>query len=76
MGLGGFTTADLARRRLTAHMVALVYNWRILFVRLAEPDKHLEVITSWPLLLSGIADRTRHARQTALRVTSAHGRAN
>ena len=73
-GWGGFTTADLARCRITARMVALVYNWWNLFVRLAEPDKHLEAITSRPLLLTAIAECTHHARQTTLRVTSAHGR--
>ena len=72
---GGFTTHDLARCRLAARMVALVYNWWNIFVRLAEPDKHLEAITSRPLLLAGIAERTRHGRQTTLRIASTHGRA-
>jgi len=74
-GWGGFTTHDLARCQLTARMVALVYDWWNIFVRLAEPDKHLEAITSRPLLLTGIGERTRHGRQTTLRITSAHGRA-
>jgi hypothetical protein len=74
-GWGGFTTHDLARCRLTARMVALVYNWWNIFVRLAEPDKHLEAITSRPLLLAGIAERTRHSRQTTLRIASTHGNA-
>ena len=74
-GWGGFTTHDLARCRLTARMVALVYNWWNIFVRLAEPDKHLEAITSRPLLLAGIAERTRHGRQTTLRIASTHGHA-
>ena len=74
-GWGGFTTHDLARCRLTARMVALVYNWWNIFVRLAEPDKHLEAITSRPLLLAGIAERTRHARQTTLRIAAGHGNA-
>ena len=74
-GWGGFTTKDLARCRLAARMVALVYNWWNIFVRLAEPDKHLEAITSRPLLLAGIAERTRHGRQTTLRIASTHGRA-
>lgn len=73
-GWGGFTTKDLARCQLTARMVALVYNWWNIFVRLAEPDKHLEAITSRPLLLAGIAERTRHGRQTTLRIASAHSR--
>ena len=46
-----------------------------LFVRLAEPDKHLEAITSRPLLLSAIATRSRHARQTTLKVASLHAKA-
>ena len=50
-----------------ARFIALIYNWWSLFVRLAEPGKHLEAITSRPLLLSAIAERTRHARQTTLR---------
>jgi Transposase DDE domain group 1 len=74
-GWGGFTTKDLARCQLAARMVALVYNWWNIFVRLAEPDKHLEAVTSRPLLLAGIAERTRHGRQTTLRIASAHGRA-
>ena len=74
-GWGGFTTKDLARCRLAARMVALVYNWWNIFVRLAEPDTHLEAITSRPLLLAGIAERTRHGRQTTLRIASTHGRA-
>ncbi len=60
-GWGGFTTHDLARCRLIARMVTLVYNWRNVFVRLTEPDKHLEAITSRPLLLAGTGGR-RHRR--------------
>lgn len=74
-GWGGFTTRDLARCQLMARFIALVYNWWNLFVRLAEPDKHLEAITSRPLLLSAIAERSRHARQTTLKVANAHAKA-
>ena len=74
-GWGGFTTQDLARCRLAARLVALVYDWWNLFTRLAEPDKHLEAITSQPLLLTAIAERIRHARQTTLRITSTHAKA-
>ncbi len=52
-GWGGFTTRDLARCRTMARFIAPIYNWWNLFVRLAEPDKHLEAITSRPLLLAG-----------------------
>ena len=74
-GWGGFTTHDLARCRLAARLVALFYNWWNIFVRLAEPSFHREAITSRPLFLSAIATRTRHARQTTIRVTSAHAEA-
>jgi len=74
-GWGGFTTHDLARCRLAARNVALIYNWWNLFARLAKPDQHLEAITSRPLLLSSIATRIRHARQTTLRVASTHAKA-
>ena len=71
-GWGGYTTQDLARCRLMARMVALVYNWWTLYVRLAEPGKHLEAISSRPLLLHGVATQTKHAGQTRLSITSTH----
>ncbi len=55
-GWAGFTTRDLPRCQLMARFIALIYNWWNLFVRLAEPDRHLEAITSRPLLLSAIAE--------------------
>jgi hypothetical protein len=73
-GWGGFTTQDLARCRLMARMVALVYNWWTLFVRLALPHKHFEAISSRPLLLHGVATHTHHAGQTRLTVTSLHAK--
>lgn len=72
-GWGGFTTQDLKRCRLLAASVALIYNWWSLFVRLADPDQHREVITSRPLLLQAIAQKTQHAGQTTLSVSSTHG---
>jgi len=74
-GWGGFTTHDLQRCRVMARCVGLVYNWWSLFGRLADPDRRMEAITSRPLLLHGVARRTRHAGQTTLIITSAHGSA-
>jgi hypothetical protein len=71
-GWGGFTTHDLTRCRLTARIVALVCNWWNLFVRLADPDRHREAITSRPLLLQAIGRQTQHAGKTTIIVTSAH----
>jgi hypothetical protein len=72
-GWGGFTTHDLKRCRLLARSVALIYNWWSLFVRLADPERHREAITSRPLLLTALARRTHHAGQVRLTVSSAHG---
>ena len=56
-------------------MIALIYNWWSLFVRLAEPDKHYEAIVSRPLLLHGVGKQTSHAGQKTLTISSTHGRA-
>jgi hypothetical protein len=74
-GWGGYTTQDLKRCRLISRMVALVYNWWSLFVRLAA-GKHREAITSRPLLLYGVARQTKHAGQTTLRISSNHAKSS
>ena len=72
--LDGLATRDLTRCRHMARLVALIYNWWSLFVRLADPERHREAITGRPLLLHGVARQTHHAGQTRLTVTSHHGR--
>jgi hypothetical protein len=74
-GWGGFTTRDLKRCRLIARLVALVYNWWSVFVRLADPDKHAEAITSRPLLLYAPAREIAHGRQRRLIVSHPHAEA-
>jgi hypothetical protein len=71
-GWGGFTTHDLARCRLSAMAVALVYNWWSLFVRLGNPKARLEAITSRPFLLSAVARQTTHGGAKQLTITSQH----
>ena len=73
-GWCGFVTQKLAPCRLIARMIALVYNWWSLFVRLVEAEKHYEAIVSRPLLLHGVGKQTQHAGQTTLTITSSHGR--
>ena len=73
-GWGGFVTRDIKRCRFIARMIALIYNWWSLFVRLANPDKRLEAITSRPLLLHGVGKLTHHAGQQSLTITQNHGR--
>ena len=71
---GGFTTQDLKRCRLMARNTALIYNWWTIFVRLAKPGKHLETISSRPLLLHAIGKQVNHSGQTFIKITSTHGR--
>lgn len=72
-GWGGFTTKKMKSCQFMARMIALVYNWWNLFVRLAIPEKHHEAITSRPLLLSSVGRLTEHGRQKKLVITSTHG---
>ena len=58
-----------------ARIIAVIYNWWTLFVRLIEPNSHLEAITSRPLLLHAIGTRIRHAGQTIIQVNSNHAEA-
>ena len=74
-GWGGYTTKDLKRCRMISRMVALVYNWWSLYVRLANPNKHHEAITSRPLLLHAVAKQIKHGGQTFLTITSPHAKA-
>jgi len=71
-GWAGFTTKDRQRCQIMGRVIALVYNWWTIFMRLGLPDKHAEAITSRPLALHGIARQTRHANQTTLEITSTH----
>lgn len=72
-GWGGYTTSDLKSSQLMSRMIALIYNWWTLFVRLANPDNHFEAITSRPLLLSSVGKLTQSGRQKKMVLTSQHG---
>jgi len=73
-GWGGFTTHDQKSCQLMIRIIALVYNWWSLFVRLVNKDKHYEAITSRPLLLSSVGKLTEHGGQKKMVITSSHGR--
>jgi len=72
-GWGGFTTRDLKSCRFISRMIALIYNWWTLFARLANPDNHLEAVTSKPLLLNGVGRMTSSGRQKRMVITHHHG---
>ena len=71
-GWNGFTTRKLAPCRLMANLVALVYNWWHLYVRLYDAEHHREAITSRPALLGGVARMTRHSGQSTIKVSLLH----
>jgi hypothetical protein len=72
-GWGGFVTKDLLRCQIAARNIALVYNWWSLFVRLADPSKRREAITSRPMLLEAVARQITHSGQTTITITPTHG---
>jgi hypothetical protein len=74
-GWAGFTTQDRKRCQIMGRIIALVYNWWTIFMRLTIPDKHAEASTSRPLALHGIARQTRHGNQTTVEITSTHSKA-
>ena len=71
-GWSGYTTSDLHRCRLMARIIALIYNWWTIFVRLIEPAHHLEAITSRPLLLHAVGKQIQHAGHKIIQVNSNH----
>lgn len=73
-GWSGYTTTDLHRCRLMAKIIALIYNWWTLFVRLITPSNHLEAITSRPLLLHAVGKQITHAGHKIIQVNSNHAK--
>jgi len=71
-GWAGFVTHDLKRCRIIARLIALVYNWWNVFTRLAQPDQHMEAVTSRPLLLHAVGRMVRTGRRKIIRLTSTH----
>ena len=69
----GYTTHDLKRSSMMAQVIALIYNWWTLFVRLINPNKHTEALTSRPLLLHAVGKQSTHANQKLLVISSTHG---
>jgi hypothetical protein len=55
-----------------ANLIALLYNWWHLYVRLYDGDHHREAITSRPALLSGVARLIRHGGQRTVKVSVRH----
>ena len=71
-GWGGFTSHSFPVTRLAARMVAQVYNWWSIFVRLVSPNNHREAVTTRPALLHSIVRQTLTGGQRFLTITSNH----
>lgn len=71
-GWGGYTTKSLKSCRFIARIIALIYNWWTLYVRLCNPGNHKEAITSRPLLLSSVGRLVQSGRKKKMIVTSRH----
>lgn len=67
---GGYVRQDLARCRMLTRMVALMYNWWALYVRLSNPESHEESIASRRLLMSSIGKLTESGGQKKIKLTS------
>ena len=55
-GWSGFVTQKIKPTRAMARLIAIVANWWNVFCRLAEGGRHMEAITSRPMLM-GIVGR-------------------
>ena len=75
-GWGGLTTHDIKSCQFVSRMIALIYNEWNIFARLANPDKHMEAITSRPLLLSSVGKFTETDRKKIMAITSTHAQAD
>jgi hypothetical protein len=73
-GWGGYTTRDMHRCQVMARIVAQVYNWWSIYAGLAVTDRHVEAITSRPLLLYAVGKQVQHAGKTMLLLTSIHAK--
>jgi len=75
-GWGGFTLADLARSELMARVIALIYNWWSVYVKLVDPEVAREAVTSRPLYLMHPAKAHTHQSIRTIVVFCAHSQAD
>ena len=71
-GWGGFVTRKLKPTRATARLTAIVANWWNVFCRLADGERHLEPVTSRPMLLGIVGRIVTSGRKRFMHLTSTH----
>jgi len=74
-GWGGFTLADLSRSELMAQLIALIYNWWSIYIKLVDPLVAREAITSRPMYLMHPAKAHCHQSKRKLVIFCAHSQA-
>jgi hypothetical protein len=74
-GWGGFTLKDLARSELMARLIALIYNWWSIYIKLVDPLVAREAITSRPMYLMHTAKARTHQSVRTLVIFCAHTQA-
>ena len=75
-GWGGYTSKRLGACRIAALLVAVVYNWWHMYVRMHDANRHREAITSRPALLGGTARLLKHSGQRTVRVSLQHDKSD
>lgn len=71
-GWAGFVTKKLKPTRAMARLIAIVANWWNVFCRLADGERHMEPVTSRPMLLGIVGRMVRSGRQRLMHLTSTH----
>lgn len=71
-GWGGFVTNKIKSTRATARLTAIVANWWNVFCRLADGEKHMEPVTSRPMLLGIVGRIVTSGRKRFMHLTSTH----
>ena len=71
-GWGGFVTHKIKPTRATARLTAIVANWWNVFCRLADGEKHMEPVTSRPMLLGIVGRIVTSGRKRLMHLTSTH----
>ena len=75
-GWCGFVTQKIKPTRAMARLIAIVANWWNVFCRLAEGERHMEAITSRPMLMGIVGRIVTSGRRRYMHLTSTHAEAD
>ena len=71
-GWCGFVTQKIKPTQAMARLIAIVANWWNVFCRLAEGDRHMEAVTSRPMLMGIVGRIVTSGRRRYMHLTSTH----